>query len=117
MASAIPSEKFVEVYEALQPAYAHSRNVIAHAGASRAAVRLLRNGDIAEIIIEDDGRGFDVPSSLEHGKGLGLVSITERARFVGGTVTVVANPNQGTRVWAQVPAHAVVTGGNSNEHA
>ena len=84
------------------------RNVIAHAGASRVDVRLLRTGDIVEITIADDGKGFDVARSLERGKGLGLVSITERARLAGGTVSVVAEPNKGTRVRAQVPAHAPV---------
>jgi signal transduction histidine kinase len=91
------------------------RNVIAHAGATRADVRLLRNGDIAEIIVEDNGRGFDVTRSLEHGKGLGLVSIAERARFVGGTVMVVSEPGNRTRVWAQVPAHAAMMGSNGAE--
>jgi len=90
------------------------RNVVAHAGASRVEVRLLRAGDVASITIEDNGKGFDVAQSLEFGKGLGLVSITERARFVGGTVSVLAEPNRGTRVHAQVPAHAAVTGGNGS---
>ena len=47
------------------------RNVIAHAGASRADVRLLRTGDHAEITIADDGRGFDVTRPLERDKGSG----------------------------------------------
>jgi PAS domain S-box-containing protein len=85
------------------------RNVVAHAAASRAEVRLLRTGDNAEITIVDDGKGFDVASSLERGKGLGLVSITERVRLAGGTVSVAAEPPRGTRVRAQIPAHAHVT--------
>ena len=71
------------------------RNVIAHAGASRADVRLLRTGDHAEITIADDGKGFDVARSLERGKGLGLVSIRERVRLAGGTVSIAAEPKQG----------------------
>lgn len=85
------------------------RNVIAHAGASRADVRLIRSCDVAEITISDDGKGFDFASSLERGKGLGLVSITERVRFAGGTVMVEANAPQGTRVCAKVPALARVS--------
>jgi two-component system sensor histidine kinase UhpB len=84
------------------------RNVIAHAAASRVEVRLLRTGDKAEITIADDGKGFDVASSLERGKGLGLVSITERARLAGGTVSVVAESKKGTCVCAQIPAQALV---------
>ena len=57
------------------------RNVVAHAGASRADVRLLRSGDEVELTVTDNGSGFDVTSSLERGKGLGLVSIAERVRF------------------------------------
>jgi two-component system sensor histidine kinase UhpB len=84
------------------------RNVIAHAGASRADVRLLRSGDHAEMTIADDGQGFDVERSLERGKGLGLVSIRERVRLVGGTVTFEADKEKGTRVRVDVPANAPV---------
>ena len=45
------------------------RNVVAHAGASRADVRLLRTGDDVEMTIADDGKGFDVAGSLEAGQG------------------------------------------------
>ena len=85
------------------------RNVIAHAGASRADVRLLRTGDHAEITIVDDGKGFDFASSFERGKGLGLVSITERVRLAGGTVSVESESKKGTRVHARIPAPALFT--------
>jgi PAS domain S-box-containing protein len=85
------------------------RNVVAHAGASRAGVRLLRTGDDVEMTIADDGKGFDVSGAPKRGKGLGLVSITERIRLAGGSISVVAEPKQGTRVHARVPAHALVT--------
>ena len=45
--------------------------------------------------------------SIEGGKGLGLVSITERARLVGGTVKIAAELKKGTSVHARVPAHAL----------
>jgi PAS domain S-box-containing protein len=83
------------------------RNVIAHAAASRAEVRVLRTGDKVEMTIADDGKGFDVESSIERSKGLGLVSITERVRLAGGTLSVVAESSKGTRVCAQIPAHAL----------
>ena len=86
------------------------RNVVAHAGASRADVRLLRAGDDAEITIADDGKGFDVAGSLKRGKGLGLVSITERVRLAGGTVSITAEPSKGTCVRARIPANALAQG-------
>ena len=84
------------------------RNVIAHAGASQADVRLLRTSDHAEITIADDGKGFDVARSLKAGKGLGLVSIAERVRLAGGTVSAMAESQKGTRVHARIPAHGIV---------
>ena len=83
------------------------RNVVAHAGAGRAEVQLLRTGDYAEITIADDGKGFEVARSLEAGKGLGLVSITERVRLAGGTVSITAEPRKGTSVHVRIPVNAL----------
>lgn len=82
------------------------RNVVAHSGARRADVRLLRAGDDVELTIADDGRGFDVAASLKRAAGLGLVSITERVRLAQGTVSIEARPGNGTCVRVRIPAHA-----------
>jgi two-component system sensor histidine kinase UhpB len=79
------------------------RNVVAHAGASRADVRLLQMGDQAQITIADDGRGFDTTNGVQRDTGLGLVSMSERTRMVGGTVSIVSALNQGTQVTATIP--------------
>ena len=84
------------------------RNVVAHAGARRVDVRLLQMGDRAQITIADDGRGFDAGNRVERDRGLGLVSISERARILGGTVSIVSRPDQGTRVQATIPMNARV---------
>jgi PAS domain S-box-containing protein len=84
------------------------RNVIAHAGASHADVRLLQIGDQAQITIADDGRGFDATNRVERDTGLGLVSMSERARMIGGTVSIVSALNQGTRVQATIPMNVCV---------
>jgi PAS domain S-box-containing protein len=85
------------------------RNVTAHAGASRAEVRLTRDDDLAEMAVTDDGRGFDAAGPLERGKGLGLVSITERVRLAGGTVSIVTGEGNGTRVCVRLPAGSPMT--------
>jgi PAS domain S-box-containing protein len=89
------------VYRIVQEAL---RNVVAHAGASRAEVRLFRRDDVAEITITDDGRGFDA-NAPESRQGLGLVSITEQAKLAGGRIRIEAGVNQGTRVHASIPVH------------
>jgi PAS domain S-box-containing protein len=97
--ASISPEAGLCVYRIAQEAL---RNVVAHAGASRADVRLCRKGDEAEITITDDGRGFDVYDP-ERRHGLGLVSITERAKLAGGTISIEAGLNRGTRVQATIP--------------
>jgi PAS domain S-box-containing protein len=84
------------------------RNVIAHAGASGVQVRLLQVGHDAQITIADDGRGFDAAHRGDRARGLGLVSMSERARIIGGTISIVSALHQGTRVQATVPMHARV---------
>jgi PAS domain S-box-containing protein len=95
------------------------RNVTAHAGAASADVRLARIGDIAELTVTDDGKGFDVGGFAQGGKGLGLVSITERVRLAGGTVSIVSEVTKGTRVAVQIPAgsRAAIDSGTGNAAA
>jgi PAS domain S-box-containing protein len=100
---AMTPEASLCVYRIAQEAL---RNVIAHAGAGRADVRLLQVGDQAQITIADDGRGFDLTSRGERETGLGLVSMSERARIMGGAVSIVSRPHQGTRVQATIPMYA-----------
>ena len=58
---AITPDAALCVYRIAQEAL---RNVIAHAGASRADVKLLQVGDHAQITIADDGRGFDAANPV-----------------------------------------------------
>jgi signal transduction histidine kinase len=71
-------------------------------------VKLLQISDQAQITIADDGRGFDATNRAEKDRGLGLVSISERARIIGGTVSVVSGLQLGTRVQATIPMTARV---------
>jgi signal transduction histidine kinase len=78
-------------------------NVVKHARVSKATVELSgRNGDI-ELCITDSGAGFDVDSAAAKG-GLGLVSMHERLRLVGGRLSIEALQRQGTRISACIPA-------------
>jgi PAS domain S-box-containing protein len=81
------------------------RNVVTHAGARSVEVRLVRTAEWTEMTISDDGRGFDV-STRESRRGLGLISIGERVRLVGGSVSVMTELNRGTRVHVRVPVGA-----------
>ena len=84
------------------------RNIVTHSGAGRAEVRLLRLNGHVELTIEDDGRGFDTAKAAKGHRGLGLVSINERVRLAGGTVSIVTELEKGTRLRVQIPAAAHV---------
>ena len=81
-------------------------NVVKHAGARHAEVRLRRTNSGQELIVADDGRGFDVAETWNSGKGLGLVSINERVRLAAGTLSVVTEMNKGTQMHVRLPASA-----------
>jgi len=77
-------------------------NALEHAGASEIRVDLACHPDSLELSVEDRGRGFD-PDSAECRRGLGLRGMRERAELVGGQLTIVSAPGQGTRVSVSVP--------------
>jgi PAS domain S-box-containing protein len=80
-------------------------NALKHAEPSTVTVnlRVEEKGDIPclEVEIIDDGKGFD-PESLGDEGGMGLVSMGERIEELGGELTVLSTPGEGTRVKACV---------------
>jgi signal transduction histidine kinase len=76
-------------------------NVIRHARASRATVRVSVGRSAVEVTVEDDGAGR--PSAPEH-RGSGLLGLTERARALGGVLSAGNRPGGGFRVQATLPA-------------
>jgi two-component system sensor histidine kinase UhpB len=80
------------------------RNGAVHGEARRLDVSLVRlDGDV-ELTITDNGRGFDLDVVRASGKGLGLVSMEERAHMVGGCVEITTGIDRGTTVYVRVPA-------------
>jgi DNA-binding NarL/FixJ family response regulator/two-component sensor histidine kinase len=74
-------------------------NVHKHADARNVLVRLGGNGDEIWVEVTDDGRGFD-PETIP---GVGLRSMRDRARALGGNLDIESEPAKGTRVRFQVP--------------
>jgi two-component system, NarL family, sensor histidine kinase UhpB len=77
-------------------------NVARHAHARTVRVRLAYAGSTVTVVVEDDGRGFNVAAEMSNG-GLGLFGMQERAGYVGGTVAIESEPGAGTRVRATIP--------------
>ncbi len=77
------------------------RNAAAHSGAAEALVSLEDRNGTLHLSISDPGSGFDVEQVK--GRGLGLISMEERVRHVGGTFTVKTEPGRGTRIDVEIP--------------
>lgn len=78
-------------------------NVVRHAGARRAEVRVERRPENLLVRVDDDGHGGPVPEDTE---GSGLQGMRERAARLGGTLEVTASPLGGWRVTASLPLPA-----------
>ncbi len=76
-------------------------NVVKHAQAQRAKVSIARSGDHIRVEVNDDGVGFN-PAEQRLGAGkddrFGLFSIRERLQPLGGDLTILSTPGQGTQV-------------------
>ncbi len=80
-------------------------NIAAHAHATRAGLRLEARNDSLELVVTDDGIGFE-PTANQGEKGLGLLGMRERASLVGATLEVESAPASGTRVSLRYPRPA-----------
>lgn len=98
--SAIPPDVALCLFRVAQEAL---MNVVKHSGAKSAEVQLSsENKDsLIHLRITDDGKGFD-PARVET-DSLGIISMRERLRIVGGVLKIVSHQAKGTQIRAQVP--------------
>jgi signal transduction histidine kinase len=103
----LPPEVETALYRIVQEALT---NVAKHAHAENVSVVLEKREPSVRLIIEDDGRGFDVNSVLGSRRGssvidgkLGLYGMRERAVLLGGTLTIESTPNVGTTIFVDAP--------------
>ena len=101
-AAELPDATGICLYRVLQESLT---NVVRHADASRARVRLERDANTLRLVVEDDGRGFDhdqlkgEPPSA----GLGLRGMHERLTLLGGELSAGSADGGGARIEARLP--------------
>ncbi|MBR0283741.1 MAG: sensor histidine kinase [Selenomonadaceae bacterium] len=111
----IPLAKHVEVaaFRIVQEAL---NNVAHHSGEKKARVRLLYTRTALSILIEDEGKGFDVDELENAGKVVdelseedeqeghfGMIGMKERAKIIGAEFAVTSVPGKGTKVHLRIP--------------
>ena len=103
LATRLPADTELTLYRILQEAL---RNVEKHARARRVTVCLKHRGDFIQLAIHDDGTGFDPdhqPLQRKGTAGLGLLSMRERAAYVGGALKVESVRHAGTKIEVRIP--------------
>lgn len=107
----LPAAVEVAAFRIVQEALS---NVMRHAGAGHAEVRLtLERPNVLVVEVADDGRGLPAVRRA----GVGLRSMRERAEELGGTLSVNARPRGGTAVRATLPFAQPQDGASEqNEH-
>ncbi|MFP5258507.1 MAG: sensor histidine kinase [Acidobacteriota bacterium] len=99
-------ETGLNLYRVLQEGLA---NACRHGHCSRIVVRLVASHPLLILRIDDDGQGFDPAARLPEAraeKRMGLWSMGERVRLLGGRLTIRSRPGQGVRIKAEAPARA-----------
>lgn len=93
----------ISVFRIAQEAFT---NIHKYSHADHVFVSCQIEGEYLQLILEDNGVGFDVDAKLNRankGQSLGLLSIKERAFLVNGLVNIDSTPEQGTRIELRVP--------------
>jgi PAS domain S-box-containing protein len=85
------------IYRIIQEAL---NNAIKHAQATSVLIRILHNASSAEVIIEDDGVGFNVKTVK---KGAGLKNMQNRIYLINGEHIIESTPNQGSKIIIKFP--------------
>ncbi|XCF07618.1 ATP-binding protein [Tamlana crocina] len=78
-------------------------NVIKHANATEATIHLTNHDDSLNIMVEDNGKGFNPSQITTINKGMGLSSIDKRVEFLDGKMTIESETNKGTTIIIDIP--------------
>ena len=92
-----PAEIESTIYRVVQEALT---NVAKHAEAARVKVRVSDRGGDVEVLVSDDGKGFDLDAGTA---GFGVLGMRERLALVGGTLDMESAPGGGAELRASIP--------------
>ncbi len=98
----VPEAVAVCLYRVAQEAL---QNVVKHSGAPAATLELTGGAGELRLVVSDGGRGFDL-AAAQRKDSLGLSSIRERVRSIGGRFALDGGPGRGTRIEVHAPSGA-----------
>ena len=98
-----PENTQIIIYRMIQEAL---NNIGKHSGAKHVTIKVENHNGQVSFLVEDDGKGFDVLQVISKNpseKGLGLATMEERARMLGGTVHLWSEEGKGTQIRFIIP--------------
>ncbi len=78
-------------------------NVLRHAGATKLNIEVVNHGDELNIMVYDNGKGFDKEAVMNSGAGIGLKNIQSRIEYIGGRLQIDTYPGKGTTYIIDLP--------------
>jgi signal transduction histidine kinase len=101
--STLPQDISLCLFRVLQEAL---QNAVKHSGVRHFDVELRDTSNKLQLTVRDLGSGFDVGQAMKS-RGLGLISMAERVKLVGGRLSIDSQPQRGTTIRASVPLNKV----------
>jgi signal transduction histidine kinase len=98
-----PQNHWITIYRVMQEALTNTGK---HSHAENVSVFIRRHEEKVIFSVEDDGKGFDLKRALLKNtaeRGLGLATMTERVRVMGGVIDLWSQEGKGTRIVFSVP--------------
>ena len=98
-----PRDLQIMIYRVVQEALT---NIGKHARAKKVSIKARKGEDRVSFVVEDDGRGFDTEyarTRAHSDRGLGLATMDERARMLGGSLDIWSESGKGTRIALIIP--------------
>lgn len=78
-------------------------NIVKHARATKSSIQLVRYPAYINLMIEDDGKGFNKEEVSDEKKGIGLGNILSRVEYLKGTMEIDSSPGKGTTFIVEIP--------------
>ncbi len=95
-------EEEINIYRLVQESF---NNILKHSNARSAEIKVVNKDDNVEIIITDNGKGFDVSKEKISSSKIGLKTLAERSKFLKASFNILSEIDQGTTLIFNIPKH------------
>jgi len=96
----LPKNSVLHVYRIIQESL---NNMVKHSEAKSASVAIINNIETIEVVIKDNGKGFDFLKTLRTNKNLGMKTLMERSKIIDAKFRIYTEPTRGTIVELVIP--------------